>query len=128
MTPWQAWTANTASINVLCSRIVDGETLTAIARSLGTGVSTLADWIAADPARSARAREARTAAAASYEEQALEAIRAAADPFELAKAKEEAHHLRWKASKANPRAYGDKLALGGDEDSPLTVVIRKLSD
>ncbi len=109
LTAWQEWRAQPDSIDVLCARIVNGETLTAIARSLNAGVATLTDWIAADPERSARAREARIAAAGSYEEQALDELRDAADPFALAKAKEVAHHLRWKASKANPRMYGEKL-------------------
>jgi hypothetical protein len=120
--------ADPASIDALCAKIVSGETLTSIARNLGAGLSTLTDWIAANPERSARAREARVASAASYDDQALEAIRDAKDPFELSKAKEEAHHLRWRAAKANPKAYGDKLALAGDDESPLTVVVRKLSD
>lgn len=128
LTSWQQWRAKTDAIDVLCGRITDGELLTEIARSLGTGLSTVADWIAADPVRSARAREARISAAASYDDQALQAIRAASDPFELTKAREEASHLRWRASKANPREYGDRTTVAGDENSPLTVVIQRLTD
>ncbi len=111
LTPWQKWSTSKSAVDDLCARIIGGETLTSIARSLSAGVSTLTDWIAADPERSARAREARIAAANSYDELALQAIRDASDPFELAKAKEEAHHLRWKASKADPKRYGDKLDI-----------------
>lgn len=35
---------------------------------------------------------------------------------------------RWLLSKALPKIYGDKLALAGDGDNPLTVVIRKFTD
>ena len=42
---------------------------------------------------------------------AINGINNAGDPFELAKAKEAAHHYRWQASKANPKGYGDKLDL-----------------
>ena len=119
---WQRWSTSKAATEELCAKIIGGETLTNFARNLAAGVSTLTDWIAADPERSARVREARIAAANSYDELALQAIRDASDPFELAKAKEEAHHLRWKASKADPGRYGDKL----DVKQELTV--KNLSD
>jgi hypothetical protein len=111
LTPWQAWCARPDALDDLCSRIEGGETLTGIAKSVGGSIAMLSRWIAAEADRSARAREARIAAAASYEERALDEITSAADPFELAKAKELAHHLRWKASKADPGRYGDKLDL-----------------
>lgn len=40
---------------------------------------------------------------------ALDEIRAASDPFALAKAREVASHLRWRASKIAPTDYGDKI-------------------
>ena len=42
-------------------------------------------------------------------EDAERQLRNAGDPFELAKADKLGYHLRWKASKANPREYGDKV-------------------
>ena len=36
-------------------------------------------------------------------------LRNASDPFELARARELASHYRWKASKADPGQFGDKL-------------------
>lgn len=37
---------------------------------------------------------------------------------------------QWRASKIAPRKYGDKLAIGGDADSPLTIqhITRKIVD
>jgi hypothetical protein len=97
-------------IDGLCRRLKVGETLTAIAADIGLkSTATLLDWISSDPDRSARAREARVAASVMYDEQAQKAILDAADSFELAKAKELAHHLRWRASKIDPRNYGDKV-------------------
>lgn len=122
LTAWQAWSRSDDALDVLCRRIVDGETLTAIARSYGTGIATLCDWIAASPERSARSREARIAAAQAYDDMALQAIREASDPFDLARAKEQAHHLRWRATKANPREYGDKV------DLTSTVTVKDVSD
>lgn len=122
MTPWQAWTQRTDAIDDLCAKVESGSTLTAFAASLGVETSTLTRWLDADTQRSARAREARSRAAATYDDMALRGIEEAADPFELARAKERAHHLRWRAAKVNPREYGEKIELGGE------VGIKTLSD
>lgn len=31
---------------------------------------------------------------------------------------------KWILSKMNPKKYGDKLALGGDDDTPLSITIK----
>jgi hypothetical protein len=114
LTPWQKWTARADSIEDLCDRIQCGDSLTSISASLGVHVANLSRWIAADSQRSARAREARIAAAGTFDEMALDELRGAADPFELARAREVASHLRWKASKADPSRYGEKLDVTAD--------------
>jgi hypothetical protein len=54
------------------------------------------------------------AATAEYWDQvAVDGIAQAGDPFELAKAKELAHHYRWRASKIAPKLYGDKQSVEG---------------
>lgn len=99
-------------IDGVCDRLKAGKTLTSIAEDMElASIGTLLDWLSSDPERSARAREARSAAAAMYDEQAQAGIEAALDPFELAKAKEMAQHLRWRASKVNPKDYGDKVQV-----------------
>lgn len=128
---WEAWKADDTALDDLCTRIEGGESLTAIAQSLDVHVANLTRWIAAETQRSARAREARIASAAIFDEMALAELRLAADPFELSRAKEVAHHLRWKASKTNPREYGDKVAVGGDADAPairFEKVVRTIVD
>lgn len=113
-----AKTLDELGIDWLCDKLTDGESQTAISRELGIGIASLSRWIAGDPDRSARAREARIAAARAFEERAAEVIERAADPFGLAKAKELAHHYRWKASKANPREYGEKIEI--DQKTTIT--------
>lgn len=110
-------------VDALCDRICAGESQTAIARDLGIGVATLSKWIAAEPERSARVREARISAARSFDEMAEDELRRAEDPFGLAKARELASHYRWKASKANPREYGDKVQqeVSGPNGGPVQV-------
>ena len=102
----------------IIARIEGGESINQVAISLGVNRSNLCRWLDNDPQRSARAKNARIASARAYDEKAEQGLIDAADPFELAKAKELAHHLRWRSSKIAPREYGDKLALGGADDLP----------
>lgn len=98
--------------------ITNGTMLADIATKAVVSSGSLLTWLNATPERSARAREARKLGAAVLEEQAQTAIQGASDNFQLAKARELAHHLRWKASKLDPRGFGDKLALGAAADLP----------
>lgn len=110
-------------IEALCDRLRAGETLTSIAKSLKLkSVGTLLKWLGADGERSARAREARSAASAMYDEMAQKAIESAKNPLQLSKARELAHHLRWRASKVDPRNYGDKVEIENK------VTVRDVSD
>jgi hypothetical protein len=89
-------------------RIEDGEALAAIAESVGRARSTLSEWLNSDDARAERSARARASAAGAWDEKAEREIGEASDPFTLAKAKELAHHYRWRASKINPRQYGER--------------------
>lgn len=96
-------------IEAVCERLANGVTMTAIAEEIGVTVGKLSQWIASDEEHSARAREARIHAARIWDEKALSVIEQALDPFELQRAKELAHHYRWRASKTAPKDYGDKV-------------------
>lgn len=109
-------------LEALCDRLVAGETQTKICKELGVTKGSLGRWISLDAERQARVREARIEAAEAYEEMADEGLRLAKNSFQLMKARERGHHLRWKASKADPRRYGEKLQV----DQTTTVV--NLSD
>ena len=109
-------------VEALVERIADGESLSAIARGVGVGIARLFEWIAADSERSARVRAARIASAESFADKARELLEAAADPFELAKARELGHHLRWLAKTSDPRGFGDKIGVGGAEGMPAVQV------
>ena len=95
----------------IIARIMDGETLTGIAKSLGMSRHAMVDWLNSEPDRSARARDARRQSAAAFDEQITGLLEGASDPFALAKARELAHHLRWRASKIDPSGYGEKLEM-----------------
>ena len=93
----------------LCQDIADTMTLTAIAKKIKVSIGSLLTWIDADPERSARVREVRISTAKLWDEKAEDGIANAPDEFELKRAKEMAHHYRWRAAKIAPKDYGDKI-------------------
>lgn len=101
--------------------LADGKPMKHIAIEAGVSFGAMSVWIATDPDRSARAREARIHAARIWDEKAEAVIEDARDPFTLAQAKELAHHYRWRASKTAPRDYGDKVTaeLTGADGGPI---------
>lgn len=101
--------------------VAEGASLTKLGSDIGVSRSTLHDWLHAEPGRSARARSSRQRSAEAFEEQAEQEIRKAADPFELAKAKELAHHYRWAARVRSPGTHGEKLetTLQGPNGGPV---------
>lgn len=109
----------------IIERIASGETLTAIAKDLGKSRAALSDWLNADSTRSARAKTARAAAAAAWDDKAEELLTDAKDPFDLAKARELASHYRWRAKAVAPKEYGDKVQteLTGAEGAPLSITV-----
>lgn len=96
-------------VEAVCEFIYDGESMTSIAKSHGVSIGSLIAWVASDTERSARVKLARVETARIWDEKAERGIEDAADDFELAKAKDLAHHYRWRASKIAPREYGDKI-------------------
>jgi hypothetical protein len=81
----------------------------AIAPKYDVSIGLLAQWVAANPERSHACARAREESADQCDEEAEDLLRDAADPFELAKARELAVHLRWRAKSRNPKVYGDKI-------------------
>lgn len=96
-------------LNDICYAISAGYTISAIAAELGVSTYAMRVWMVEDPVRSVRAHEARRHAAWAYDEDAQQRIEEARDAHELAKAKEIANHFRWRASKINPKLYGDRI-------------------
>jgi len=110
---------DTYGLDAVCEAIVSGGTLTFVAADAGVSLTRLLAWIEVTPERSARVREARATTGRLWDEKAEAEIRDAPDEFGLKKAKELAHHYRWRASKIAAREYGDAVTLKGDKDNPL---------
>ena len=116
----------TGGMDEVARLIADGVPLTEIAKRAGVTDGGLLTWLEADAERSARARAVRQATARMWDERAGDVIQQAADPFELSKAKELAHHYRWRASKIAPRDYGDRIQA--DVGGGVTLTIKSEFD
>ena len=120
-------------INAICDMIASGVSMTAISQEIGVSIGSLITWLESDSERSARMREARAKSAKVWDEKAEQVVRDAPDKFELEKARELAHHYRWRAKAIAPRDYGDKVTqehtgAGGGPIAIASVDLRNLSD
>ena len=87
--------------------ISGGKSQGQICRAEGIRHQSLSDWIAADPRRSARVREARSQSADAYADKAEDALVAADEAAKVPQARELASHYRWMAKVRRPAEYGD---------------------
>jgi hypothetical protein len=101
--------------------IENGTSLTAIALLVGKSKSMISKWLNADEKRSARAIVARISAAVAWDELAEHGLKSAGNAFDLAKARELAHHYRWRASKIAPKDYGERITHAGDPSAPVAL-------
>lgn len=121
------------NIDAICDMIVEGKSLTQISKDVGVNIAALIRWIENDPQRSALVREARVRSAKIWDEKAEAVIAAAPDKFELERARELAHHYRWRAKAIAPREYGDKVQqeVTGKDGGPIALAavdLRGLKD
>lgn len=109
----------------ILDRMEKGEYVTAICKEKNMpGFRTLGDWRARHPEFAAAYAEARKAQALSHAERGLR-IAMNEDP---AFKNHDAHSrrlafnaLQWSASKLDPKNWGDRTIVSGDEDAPLLV-------
>lgn len=105
--------------------IIDGKTFREIAVEFGFTVGALHKYLNKSE-HSARVAEALMISAASYADKAeevLQDITKDSNTVEMARARELAQHYRWKASKRNPRSYGDKVDVTSNGETvniPIT--------
>lgn len=117
-------------IDQFCEDICAGKTQAEIAEAVGVSEWALIDWKTRDPERSARAQAVIRMMAQSWAEKAQKAIETAGDgitvqapidlelkKFELARARELASHLRWRAAVGDPKNHGGKADWPDDPGS-----------
>ena len=114
---------DSVGIEAVCDRIEAGESLRAIAKTVGMDMAPLWRWLHADKHRSARAREAMQRSALAFDEMAEQVIMEAEDALGLTKARELAQHYRWRAAKRNPAEFSDRVKqiVSGPDDKPLEI-------
>lgn len=109
--------------DAFCERVVKGESVGEIADSLDMARQTVWNWIEADVGRSARVRKCLESSAHAYDEmacQVLKDLKSDSTQADVSRARELASHYRWRASKRNPKTYGDKLDLNHSGKIDLT--------
>lgn len=106
--------------DIICTAIADGFSLRSICGNESMpDKATVFRWLAInEPFRDQYAR-ARDQQAASYADDIVDIADTEPDP-QRARVRIDAR--KWHASKLAPKKYGDKIAIGGDEENPLTVV------
>jgi hypothetical protein len=101
--------------------IMEGRSLREIAKASKVGMGTLVRWSIATPERSARVDEARMTLAQHWQERAEELLSSARGGFALTKARELAHHYRWRAGVSNPGKFGKKVEVTGHTTSTVSL-------
>jgi replicative DNA helicase len=126
--------------DTICQRLTEGESLRAICDAEEMpSQSMVFRWLAADAQFREKYARAREASLQAYEEDILQLSEDALtyidkegnkriDQGDVQRRKLRADNLKWIMSKLAPKKYGDKLAIGGDGDSPLVVehITRKI--
>lgn len=91
--------------------------------------STVYGWLISEPTFAedyARARQARAYRRYESVDEITEAMKAGDIKADVGRVLIDA--IKWQTSKEAPKVFGDKMELAGNAESPLTVVVRKLSD
>ena len=101
-------------IDEIIEMLHEGDSYRTIAEKLGVKLTTLADYTS-NAEHSARVREALKYSASTFDDKAEKVLlEAESHPVEMARAKELAQLYKWRASKRNPRDYGDTVDITSD--------------
>ena len=130
---------NAIGIETICDQIADAMYYSKIAEQAGVARGSLIKWLEDNHSDLyARAREARAdkiaedildiADDSSSDSYVDDNGKVRTDTEVVARSRLRVDARKWLASKMLPKKYGDKLELAGNQDSPLTVQILRLSD
>jgi len=116
----------------ICRRVGEGESLRSACTAAGAKPSTFVAWCNDRPDLAEHYTRARNTGRALRFEQLREI--ASAEPERDSNGKIDPGWVQWKKlhidtekwslAKEEPKKYGDKLAVGGDPDNPLTVITK----
>lgn len=115
-------------IDTICDMIASQDlSYRAIAKEIGVHHNTMMVWLQSN-GHSMRARASQAEAARYNDDEGLRVLQglpADATPGQIAQARELASYHKWRASKRNPKDYGDKIIqehTGGDGE-PLSLEV-----
>ena len=97
-------------VDAFLDRIENGEFVKQIARSMGLSSRTIRDWIKQEGAWD-RYLESRTIAAEAYDIKAEQVLTDAKTKEDISRARELAHHYRWRSAAINPGTYGSRQTI-----------------
>ena len=112
----------TGHIDEIWDMLISGATFTKISSDFGVSIGALHNFVYQDE-YSARTREIISESAEVYTDKAEDVlINAPSDLVEMMRAKELSQFYRWKASKRNPRAFGNNTdnTLNVNINQPMT--------
>lgn len=114
--------------DAICERIADGESLRSICRDRDMpNRSNVFRWVDADEGlRDQYARAQKASAEADADEMKDIANRTLSGEYDPQSARVAIDALKWSAGKRNPKKYGDKIVVGGDDDAPPIKVAAQL--
>jgi hypothetical protein len=119
-------------IEQIVDDIMDGVPLMHIAMRIEVPLSSFYRWADITPGAAERMLAARKHTAQQWEEMAEKVVAEAKNPFELMRAKELAHHYRWRAAcispKFNPSAKQDDKKSNDDPVAAMRALADKLPD
>lgn len=101
----------------ICQRLMAGESLRKICQDEDMpGQATVYEWLTQESGFSEQYTKAREAQAETMADELLEI--ADDDTSDVNRARLRIDTRKWVAMKLKPKKYGDKLAVGGDDDMP----------
>lgn len=112
------------NIDLICEDLIEGIVYEDIAKKYSVSYGTLHAFISNND-NSARVIVARQQSADAFDtkaERVLMDLQAGGTNADIARARELASHYRWRASKRNPKVFGDKVELSGNADAPLQII------
>lgn len=108
----------------ICDRLVDGDSLREICRDPAMpDKKTVLRWVLRFPEFAAQYASARDMQAdAEFDE--MEEMAASATPETVQVVRLQIDVRKWVLSRKSRKKYGDSMAIGGDSESPLNVIIQ----
>jgi len=110
--------------DLICQRIVEGETLVDICKSAGyPSYCVLSSWRRRYPYFDSAIKEARFDRAEHFHDMALKEAKATASKDDAPAQKIKVETYKWAAKVGNPDTYGDKTKISGDSSAPIKFVV-----